>query len=82
MHEIETHEEEYMMYYQSQLEEQEREKLKENALISFLSGEELSKEHLELLLEVYDEIAADAIQTRERISIRLKEYNDRKQRVK
>lgn len=74
MHEIETCEEEYMMYYQSQLEEQEREDLKDAALISFLNGEGLSKENLELLLEVYDEIAADAIQTREKISIKLKEY--------
>ena len=74
MHEIETCEDEYMMYYHSQLEEQEREKAKETALISFLSGEELSKEHLELLLEVYDEIAAEAIQTREKISIKLKGY--------
>lgn len=74
MHEIETCEEEYMMYYQSQLEEQEREDLKDAALISFLSGEVLSKENLELLLEVYDEIAAEAIQTREKISIKLKEY--------
>jgi hypothetical protein len=74
MHEIETCEEEYMMYYQSQLEEQEREDLKDAALISFLNGEVLSKENLELLLEVYDEIAAEAIQTREKISIKLKEY--------
>lgn len=82
MHEIETCEDEYMMYYQSQLEEQEREDLKDVALISFLNGEGLSKEQLELLLEVYDEIAADAIRTRETINIRLKEYNDRKQRFK
>lgn len=74
MYEIETCEDEYMMYYHSQLEEQEREDLKEASLISFLNGEELSKEHLELLLEVYDEIAAQAIQTREKISIKLKEY--------
>lgn len=74
MHEIETCEEEYMMYYQSQLEEQEREDLKDAALISFLNGEVLSKENLELLLEVYDEIAAEAIQTREKISVKLKEY--------
>lgn len=74
MYEIETCEDEYMMYYHSQLEEQEREDLKDVALISFLNGEELSKEHLELLLEVYDEIAADAIQTREKISIKLKGY--------
>lgn len=74
MNEIETCEDEYMMYYQSQLEEQEREDLKDAALISFLNGEGLSKENLELLLEVYDEIAAEAIQTREKISIRLKEY--------
>lgn len=74
MYEIETCEDEYMMYYHSQLEEQERENLKDIALISFLNGEELSKEHLELLLEVYDEIAAEAIQTREKISIKLKKY--------
>ena len=74
MHEIETCEDEYMMYYHSQLEEQERENLKDVALISFLNGEVLSKENLELLLEVYDEIAAEAIQTREKISIKLKEY--------
>lgn len=74
MYEIETCEDEYMMYYHSQLEEQERENLKDTALISFLNGEGLSKEQLELLLEVYDEIAAEAIQTREKISIRLKEY--------
>lgn len=74
MHEIETCEDEYMMYYQSQLEQQEREDLKDAALISFLNGEVLSKENLELLLEVYDEIAAEAIQTREKISVKLKEY--------
>ncbi|WP_086243082.1 hypothetical protein [Campylobacter devanensis] len=73
MNEIETCEDEYMMYYQSQLEEQERESLKEAALVSFLSGKNLSKKDLELLLEVYDEIASEAIQTREKISVKLKE---------
>ena len=74
MNEIETCEDEYMMYYQSQLEEQERESLKEAALASFLSGKNLSKKDLELLLEVYDEIASEAIQTREKISVKLKEF--------